>query len=266
MPAPRLASVCLAVLVLGAGCLSGLQPDASPDGTASPDSSSDESVPPFPEKPANLSQGAAIEYATAYERATKYREVHAPGAEVALTCDATLDEATANGYYVVAACGGSVTFSDGSHGDIAPADHAYFVNESETIRIDATYLRNFTHEDVYTSTNESENLRRPAGLSHWGFEVLNFDDADHTVTVEVTYLNETASPRIFSQSYSVGAHDGVVQPGVTARKGTYVVSVRLETGETATYRWRLSESRADRVAIVITTEGAVEARPSPKPM
>jgi hypothetical protein len=63
-------------------------------------------------------------------------------------------------------------------GDIAPVEHAYFVNTSETIRVDPIYLR-----DVQQSG-------------------------------------------IFSQSHSAGEHGGIVQPGVTARKGTYNVSVR----------------------------------------
>lgn len=251
----QLPIVFLVLLVLGAGCLSGPQSPASPEQPTSANTSVDGSAPPFPKKPASLSQDTVIEYATSYERATTYRKVHSPGAEVTLNCNAALDKAADNGYYVVAAWGGSVTNPDGEHGDLAPAGHAYFINTSETIRIEPTYLRNVRQQDIYTSENRSENLYRPAGLNAGGFEVLNFDGANHTVSVQVTYLTETNTPRIFSQSYSVGEHGGIVQPGVTARKGTHNVSIQLDNGATSAFGWSPSAEHVNRVAIVITPNG-----------
>lgn len=259
-PNGRVVTLCLVVVVLGAGCVSA---PSSPATTSTPESPA--SAPPLPDRPANLSADAVVDYVTAYERATVYRDVASPGAEVTLHCGATIDEATADGYYAVAACGGSVTHTNGQHGDIAPTDHAYFVDETETVRIEAPPLREYRQADVYAATNESENLRGPAGLSPRGFEILNFDDADHTISVNVTYLNATPSRRIFSQSYTVDGHAGGTHSGVTARLGVYEVRVRVDAGEPITYRWRLTEDRATRVAIVVTPDGAVEIRPSAEP-
>jgi len=156
-------------------------------------------------------------------------------------------------------------YPNSSHGDLATNDHLYFVNDTTTIRIEPTILRNILLKNAYKADNDSENLYSRAAYQPVGFEVLNFAAANHTPTVHITYLNDTSQPRIFAQTYRIGGHSGAIQRHVTARKGTYNISVRLATGETARFQWQLSEVQHRRATIIITPDGEVQIQYIPEP-
>lgn len=217
-------------------------------------------APSYPDKPADLTTQTVEQYATEYERAETYRALSELGTRVSLTCNATVDRRTENGFYVIAACAATTRTLSGV-GSGGPVPHPYFINTTTTIRIDAEHRPSLTQETIYKPANETEHVR-PRGL-----KVVNFDSTGHRVGVTITYENTTVPETAFATSYRIAGHSGVEQDAVTIREGVYTVNATLADGTSDTARWRVLESNwwAGDITIYITPDGDLAISNSPRP-
>lgn len=229
----------LVLLTVSAGCLGGTALEGSPstsDVSPTNDVSSTGDVLAFPEKPTKLTDESVVEYARQYERAVTYRAVKEPNNRVSLTCNATVEAQTENGFYVRAGCA-VTTHSNGGVGSGGPGiGRAYFINNATTVPIPIAKRFDRARDAIYRSQKDTENVAGAPDL-----RILNFDTERHEVTVTLTYLGTTPPESAFESRYEVPAESGLEQGGVTLRKGTYRLRVRLENGTTATYRWNVTE-------------------------
>lgn len=218
--------------------------------------------PAFPERPSPLTSNAAVDYAQEYERAVEHRNLDDGfGTDVKLTCGATLDQETADGFYVVAGCGGSVHHLGGSVGSVSPRSLTYFIARNTTIRIDPVQAP-FPDENRTYRTNENSTDTEAIRV-----EVLNFDDRRHVVTWNITYLGTNSSDPVATETYDLGAHEGVEQDKRRLSQGSYRLAVTLEDGTSATYHWNVSgsdEANANSVTVYVTPNGTLKVGQQPR--
>lgn len=263
-----------------AGCLGGVTApggtETAPEASDSPVGDTDTPITPppetltpraTPEKPVPLTEEAARTYVENRLSTRMYNGIIGPDTyEASASCSAVSSSEMASGYVVSLYCESHYTFYDGdavTAGDGA-VTAAYFVNDSVAERIETESLDGRSEAAIYAAENDSENLGGSAALRPVGFVIRSVDDANHTVGVRITYANASPPADVFDRSYRVSGYSGVEQPDVTARKGTYTVTVTVSNGNTATYRWRLSDARDDRLGIYVTPGGEVTIRPSPR--
>ena len=211
-----------------------------------------------PEKPADLTSENVTEFVRRTEYVRTYNRHREGNGKISLTCEANLTEETENGFYVVAGCGGW-TSNGAAVGDFSSPSIPYFVNETETVRIGRVDSRHRPTREIYASDDSAENVQ-PPNRSAAGFRVYNFDDRRRTVSVTVTYLNESEPERVLAAEYDLEPASGIEQDDVTVRRGAYRIEVRLEAGETLTHRWTVDGSRGyswAKTAIFVTPTGEV---------
>jgi hypothetical protein len=211
-----------------------------------------------PEKPADLTRDSVLEFVKRTEYVRTYNRHREGMTEISVDCESNVTKRTENGFYVVAACSGWAS-SDTVEADFGTTGVPYFVNGSETIRTHRVGGRHRPTDEIYAADDPAENVN-PPNQSAAGFRVYNFADRNRTVSVTVTYLNETEIERVLSADYELEPAAGILQDDVTVRRGAYRIEARLENGETVTHRWPIDGSRGyswDETAILVTPTGEV---------
>ena len=234
----------LVVLTISAGCLGG----------AVLGGSSGDDAPSYPETPSELTNESVAEYARQYERTATYREVKKLDNRVNLTCNATVEDRTDEGFYARAGCA-VTTRSNGGVGSGGPGiGRAYFVNDSETVRVAPERVSDRSYAALYNGSKRSENL-----VSGPGLRVVNFDTERHVAKIGLTYLDGSSPESAFEEEYKVSAESGVEQSTVTLRKGTYRLRVELDDGTAASYRWSVTRE-TDLATAHVTRSGEIALR------
>lgn len=204
--------------------------------------------PPYPEKPGTFTNESAVEYVSAYERATVYRSRDPPdGVDLHLDCPAALDRATEEGYYVTVTCWGSSSGSDGS-GFGTPRSF-YLVNETSTTRIETEDGRN-----------------GPGGEATGTFYLTNFDRRTHSIHVEIRPADGEDDDPAFDHTNRLRERSGIGESHLV-EPGRYVVVATLESNERAAFEWNVTDDVADRSvpAFYVTPGGELIVRPVPEP-
>lgn len=218
--------------------------------------------PAFPERPSPLTSNTVVDYAQGYERAVEHRNLDDGfGTDVKLACDATLDQQTVDGFYVVTGCGGSVHHLGGSVGSVNPRPLTYFIARNATIRIDPVQAP-FPDENRIYRTNENSTDTEAVRV-----KVLNFDDRRRIVTWNITYLGTNSSDPVVTETYDIEAHEGVEQDKRRLSQGSYRFAVTLKDGTTATYHWNVSDSdeaNANSVTVYVTPNGTLKIGRQPR--
>lgn len=209
-----------------------------------------------PEKPENLTRENVGKFVERTEYVQTYNRHREGMDEISVECEANVTLRTDEGFYAVAACGGYAS-NDEVHADFGSTAILYFVNESETIRIDRPESRHRPVDERYAADDPAENVN-PPNQSAEGFRVYNFADREYALSVNVTYLNESSPERALSATYELEPRTGIEQDDVTVRRGAYRIAVRSETGEALTHRWTVDGSRGyswSETAILVTPTG-----------
>lgn len=209
-----------------------------------------------PLPPESFDRNDVLAYVKAYERAVLYNALYKPDAtKIEVSCTSTLAQQTDHGTYVVAVCGGYAKY-DNAVADLGATPTAYFVNDTQTIRITNSDIDWYSLGESYRSADRSENL--PATSTVTRLRLYNFDMTPHTMTVTVTYLGDTTTNRVLSEEFRLTVGAGQVVSNLARRRGEYRVEVILDTGETARHQWILSESHSRfTTAIYITPIGTL---------
>lgn len=212
--------------------------------------------PTQPDKPTPVTEANVVDFVTEHVTATLNEEN--PDADI--DCDGALHMKAAGGYYVLAPC--EVTTSSGGAIGHGRPFAAYFVDNETTRTI---WLSEGSYRDppkaIY-GENDSDARSESSRL-----RLINFANSTREVTVNITYLDTTTSEQAFAHQYSVLAQSTIWQVGVSAKPGTYRVTVTTDNDTTTTYRWTLpdseSEAHAKILYIYINSDGSLDVKSGP---
>lgn len=207
-------SVCLALLVLTAGCMTGL------------DVISDTPTPkPLPDPPEHVTNETAREYVTTAEKAHVYnRLLDGHPTDSQLHCDSIILDAESGVRVAYVICTGGIRLKDDMHADTM-ASSLYWV-ERGTIR------RVSTHPQDATTRHYTDSSSHNKG----SYNIFNLDNQSRDVTVTLTY---TANGTQFTTfKYSIEAESSVRQLYIPYENANTTYNVTIQTaGETRSFHW-----------------------------
>lgn len=239
------------VLVFG-GCSGSVPLGAEPTAPPSP-------TPTVPERPAGLTNDSVATYVQTHERAIQFQEADDADRSVEVQCDAVVGPVTETGSFATASCTVQARSNGVGHGVTGPI--VYFVNDTETIRIDpSSGLAGETEvRNPYTGPNETASFE----VAPPEYAVVNADGESHDLNVTLTYLDTSTPETALADTHHVKAHAGIRHTNVVRRPGTYRVNATLEDGRTAILDWQVGEEEGQALTIYIAPGGELLVRLRP---
>lgn len=276
-----------ALLSSTAGCLAADGDDApteSPDPSTTPPTTSPTPTPPpagtyadTPDGPEpypspledDVTPQAATAFAKAFEHARTTNVLHQPDVEdMSVDCRTLHDTSGPSGQYVLATCTGYANYADDVHADWGQHPAFYYVAPGVTIRAGSYDSHYFDCEDVYASSDPTENFAERCSGDDASYRAYNLSPEPHTLSVTVEFLTDSGSEPVLERTYELGSTAGIRQESVTYRRGTYRLTATLETEATATFQWEIQskpEWDDPPVTILVTPTSGVEIRRVPFP-
>lgn len=212
---------------------------------------------PCPAKPEPLTTESVVSYVREYEYAHTHNQLDS-SPQVNVNCNAALEQKAERGFYVMVACGGSAYGPSGS-GDKGKVPVIYYVDGETTLRVGNRDFLAF--EQPYHSDNASKNIAPPKSGSGADFTLYNFDDEDHTVSVEISYVGSEQVDPVVSEEYRINAVSQLVQREISVREGRHRMRASMSNGSYDEYTWELTSRGApswQSLAVVVTRQGPVQ--------
>jgi|GEM_PF-6586167 len=207
-------------------------------------------APSYPDRPAQLNESAIVDYVEQYERAERYRELFENQGGVEFGCTTGSPIELGGGHFVRTHC----VVTEGPRGSGGPPPSAYFVNETQTVRVPTG-----PYTWPATSTFPSSQADADSTTTDGTVFVYNLAPSNRTLGLTVESRADSSSGATFRNSTSFEPRSGFGYHFDGLVTGEYSLTARVD-GRNASTTWHVdgrTETPQNVVGVVVTPRGDI---------
>lgn len=136
-------------------------------------------------------------------------------------------------------------YGHGCESSVRINNHAvvHFVGSDFHMRIPYNWYTCLGTDDLYRSSDETENVEIAEHDSAAQLQVYNVIGDEYKVDVTVRFTDGSQSEEVYSETVDTPPYLAVLSD-LVQRRGTYEVEAELETGDTETFEWEITSDTA----------------------